>query len=381
MLKIVQIAAPTAAGGLERVVEALAIGHHARGHEVIVATLVFEDESGHPFVRLLRDAGVRVEPIRLTPRAYVRERRMIADLCRRLRPDVVHTHGYRIDLLDRGVVAGLGIPTVTTVHGASKTGGLKGAAFEWLQRRNYRRFDAVVAVSKALHATTLADGVRPDRLHLIPNAWASHREPLPREDARAALELPHDAAVVGWVGRLIPVKGADVFLRALARVDEPRLIGALVGYGPEEPRLHRLAEELDLGERLRFYPSIRDAARYFPAFDTYVLSSRSEGLPIVILEAMSAATPIVAARVGGVPDALGDDDAWLVPPEDPAALASAIEESLRDRPGALERARRAQQRLREGFSLEAFLDGYERVYEQVVGAAGRAPVSHPGRKL
>ena len=82
MLKIVQVAAPTTAGGLERVVESLAVGHHRRGHDVTVATLLFDDEAAHPFVEMLKAEGVRVHPIRLTPRAYLREYREIAELCR-----------------------------------------------------------------------------------------------------------------------------------------------------------------------------------------------------------------------------------------------------------------------------------------------------------
>lgn len=369
MLKIVQLAAPASAGGAERVIEALAVGHHGRGHDVTVAALVAGDETTHPFVAGLLAAGVRVHPIHAAARAYVRERREITRLCRTLRPDIVHMHGYRIELMDRGVVARLGIPTVTTIHGATKFGGLKGDFFEWMQRRNYRRFDAVIAVSRALHRTTLADGVSPERLHLIPNAWGGFSEPMSREQARRALELDADAPVIGWVGRLFPVKGGDVLLEALGRLPEPRPVAVMIGYGPEAERLRSRADELSLGERVRFYPEIRDAGRYFPAFDTYVLSSRSEGLPIVILEAMAAGTPIVATRVGGVGDALGDGEAWLVPPEDPAALAEAIARSLADREAAAERARRARARLTTDYALDTFLDRHEEVYRGLVAPA------------
>lgn len=368
-MKIVQVVAPTTAGGLERVVESLAMGHHRRGHDVTVAALLLTRDPNHPFVEALTAAGVNVQAIRLAPRAYLRERREIVDLCRTLRPDVVHTHGYRIDLLDRQAVARLGIPTVTTVHGASKTGGLKGALFEWLQRRNYRRFDAVVAVSSALHHATLADGVSPDRLHLIPNAWNDHHEPMDGGEARGRLGIEDGARVVGWVGRLIPVKGGDVFLDALGRLAAPRPLGVMIGYGPEAERLRRRALELGLGASVRFYENIRDASRYFPAFDTYVLSSRSEGLPIVLLEAMAARTPIVATRVGGVTDVVGDEQGWLVPPEDPAALAGAIDDSLRRRDVAADKAEKAHARLVTDYALDAFLERYERVYRSVVGGA------------
>ena len=365
-MKVVQVAAPAEAGGLERVVESLAVGLHRRGHDVSVATLLLGRSADHPFVHALQGTGVRLHLLPMAPRDYLRERRELRALFAALRPDVVHTHGYRVDLLDRGIAAGLGIPTVTTVHGASTTGGTKGKLFEWLQRMNYRRFDAVVAVSRQLLERTLADGVPASRLHLVANAWRPRREPLERSAARRALGLVDTTDVVGWVGRFIPVKGPDLFLEALARMPEPRPLGVLIGYGPEAEQLRRMASERGIGSRVRFVSDVRDAALYFRAFDTYVLSSRSEGLPIVILEAMSAGVPIVATTVGGVTEALREDAAWLVPPEDPAALASAIAASLGDRAGALEHARRASRRLESDYSVERFLDGYEQVYRQVV---------------
>jgi glycosyltransferase involved in cell wall biosynthesis len=267
------------------------------------------------------------------------------------------------------VAARLGIPTVTTIHGPSKMGGLKGAFFEWQQRRNYRRFDAVVAVSKSLHDEALAGGVSANRLHFIPNAWSGLRVPLSRELARRELGLDPDTPVVGWVGRFIHVKGADVFLDALHLLPEPRPIAAMIGYGPEALRIGQRIEDLALGSTVRLYSDIRDAGRYYPAFDTYVLSSRSEGLPIVLLEAMAANTPIVATRVGGVPEVLTERGSWLVPPEDPRALAEAISASLRDRRGAAERARHSAELLKRDYSIETFLKRYEEVYLGVLRRA------------
>ena len=367
-LNIVQILSPTVAGGLERVVESLAIGHHRRGHRVTVATLLLKSTRRHPFVQALRGEGVAVEELRTGNRDYLGERAAVRALLRRVKPDVAHTHGYRRDILHRPIAAGLGIPTVTTVHGPSKMGGLTGAFFEWLQRRNYRRFDAVVAVSHALHAETLSDGVDPDRLHFIANAWGghSHLRPLPRTEARETLGLPPEASVVGWVGRLIPVKGGDVLLDAVHRLREPRPTVALIGYGPDLAALRRRADDLGLGDVVRFYPEIRDAGRYFAGFDTFVLSSRSEGLPLVVLEAMAAGTPIVATRVGGIPEALDDDSAALVPSDDPEALAGAIAASLLDSARASARAQAARRRLEERYGLDAFLDAYEHVYRGVI---------------
>lgn len=245
-------------------------------------------------------------------------------------------------------------------------GGLKGALYEWVQRVNYRRFDAVVAVSSALRETSAADGVPPDRLHMIPNAWANLHPALPKAEAREELGLDPESCVLGWVGRLLHVKGGDVFLDALGQLSEPLPTVAMIGQGEEREALDAQVKRLGLQDAVRFYEGITDAGRLFSAFDTYVLSSRSEGLPIVLLEAMAARAAIVATRVGGVPDAIGDAEALLVPPEEPTAMAAAIRESLADPAAAAARAERAALRLERRFAKEPWLERYEDVYRGVV---------------
>jgi glycosyltransferase involved in cell wall biosynthesis len=110
---------------------------------------------------------------------------------------------------------------------------------------------------------------------------------------------------------------------------------------------------------------VPDAGRLLRAFDVLVLSSRTEGTPMVVLEAMAAGVPIVATRVGGVPDVLSSADAMLVPPEDPAALAAAIR-AVHDHPDAARsRADSARRRLDTEFALAPWLARYEAIYRQV----------------
>lgn len=365
VLRILHVAAPAPAGGLEQVVRALAAGHRARGHDVAVAALLIEGQAPHPLVAALESDGVRVFVAWTKHRDYAAERSAVARFCAEFEPDVVHTHGYRPDVLHRSVAARMGLPTVTTVHGPSFIGGLKGAFYEWLQRRAYRRFDAVIAVSEPLYAETLAGGVRAERLHMLPNAWSSLYTPLSRQEARRELGLPLDEPVVGWVGRLIPVKGCDVFLDAWSRLPEPRPIASIIGYGFEEEALRLRVADLGATERVRFHTGVNDAGRLFAAFDTYVLSSRSEGLPIVLLEALAAGTPAVATAVGGVPHVLREQAGWVVPPDDAEALAAAIRVSLSDRAEAEVRAARATARLKNEFALEPWLAQHERIYEAI----------------
>lgn len=364
-LSILHVVEPGAAGGRESVVRLLAIGHRDRGHAVCVAAILDDHPDAHQaYLGSLREAGVEVVPLPVPARAYLRERALIDEVCRRYRPSIVHTHGYRPDVLDGGVARRLGVPTVTTVHGFTG-GGLRNRFYERVQRRAFRRFDAVVAVSRPLAQSLVTGGLRSDQIHLVPNAYAMSAHTLERKTARQKLSLPEDLFVLGWVGRLSQEKGADVFVDAVARLADIPLAASVFGDGPERPRLRARASALGIQGRVTWHGVVSDAALLFRAFDVLVLSSRTEGCPIVLLEAMAAGVPIVAANVGGVPDLLSPAEAHLVPPEDPVALAEAIREVYRDPGGAALRAGVARERLRAEFQLQPWLARYETIYRQL----------------
>jgi glycosyltransferase involved in cell wall biosynthesis len=352
-------------GGLERVVQALAAGQRRRGHEVHVAALIGAAWDGAEFAASLEDAGVSVHRCRVRPWSVARERRFVRNLCLREHPQIVHTHGYRPDIVDSGVARHLRIPTLSTEHGMSRMGG-RTAVYEWLQMRCFRRFQAVVAVARPIAAALVAAGVASERIHLVPNAWASAGDLLDRASARRQLGLPADGYVIGWVGRLIGAKGADVFLQAVAALGDASVQVALIGDGPERERLEALSRSLALEDRARFFGELPDAASVFRAFDVFVLSSRTEGTPIVLFEAIAAGVPVIATSVGGVPDVLGEGGGCLVPAEDPEALARALGE-LQCAPAlGRERAARAARRLHERYALEPWLDCYEALYRELV---------------
>ena len=349
---VVHVVAPGQVGGLESVVLALTAGQAARGDRVHVAVIV---DSPRPVRHAFIDAlGVDHTVIDLPPRAYGRERAAVADLYRRWRPNVVHTHGYRTDVIDSGVARRLRLPTVTTVHGFTGIGGWRGRLYERLQRRAFRRFDAVVAVSRPLVTLLRDDGVPPSRVHFVPNAYAP-RPFLPRDEARRTLGLG-PGFIAGWIGRLSREKAPDVFVAALDLVDG-EIAGAIVGSGREAPRDSR---------RVTLLWQVADAARLITAFDVLVLSSRTEGTPMVLFEAMAARVPVVATAVGGVPDVVTEREALLVPSERPDALARAIA-AVRDDPAAARaRADAAAQRLATEFAVGPWVERYAAVYRGVL---------------
>lgn len=360
---IMHVAAPAPLGGLERVVQALATGQQGRGHTTHVVAVADAAHVEPDFLAPLRAHGVTTHAVRVSARAYARERQAIRHLCRELSPDVVHTHGYRVDVVDAPVARALGIAAVSTVHGFTR-GSWRNRLYERIQRRALRRMDRVVAVSRPLEQELTAAGIPPERVIMVQNAWAPPSEPsLSRAAARETLQLASGEFVIGWVGRVSGEKGPDVLLAALRQLEGPwRCV--FVGEGPDRAVLRERSRRQGLAPRVLWPGLLPAAGRLMPAFDVFALSSRTEGTPIVLFEAMAAGVPIVAARAGGVPDVVGAAEAVLVPSENPAALAEALGEVRADPAGAEARAQAARERLRTAFAREPWLQRYEAVYRE-----------------
>lgn len=369
-LSVLHVVVPGEVGGKESVVRSLAAGHAERGHTIHVAAVIDDDGADHAFLASLEAAGVQAIPLRVAARAYRQERRELGSLCRRLLPDIVHTHDYRSDVIDAGVARTLRIPTVTTVHGF--TGGdWKNRTYEWLQRRSFRRFDAVVAVSRPLAGQLRRSGVEEHRISLVPNAYRAAAGVLGRPDARRRLRVDDGRLLIGYVGRLSHEKGVDILVEALARFRDREIALCIIGDGPERAALQARAASLGLTDRITWTGMIPDASNLFAAFDLFALGSRTEGTPIVLFEAMAAGVPIVATRVGGVPDVITPADALLIPPEDPPALASAIGAVFADAERARGRARAARARLLQEYGVEPWLDKYEALYRNILHSTAR----------
>lgn len=365
--RIAHVVVPAAFGGLETVVRTLAAGQMSRGHDVRVLSVLDQgSERDHPFVESLAAAGLQVDVVPVASRAYATERAAISRCLRENGVQVLHTHGYRADVVDGPVAHRVSIPHVATVHGFIG-GDLKGRFYQWIQRHTLRRADAVVAVSTPILERLAGAGVSRNRLVLLRNAFQRKAGSLSRTEARRRLKCDAASYVVGWVGRLTSEKGADVLLDAVARLGHLPLQVAIVGDGRDRTDLEDRARRLGIKPRVIWCGTVPDAWRLFHALDVYVLSSRTEGTPIALLEAMSARIPIIATAVGGVPDVVGPGEALLVRPEDPLSLADAIEHVYGHRRDAEARAEAASRVLRSDFDVQQWVAAYDRVYARVLG--------------
>jgi glycosyltransferase involved in cell wall biosynthesis len=226
-----------------------------------------------------------------------------------------------------------GLPVVVQVHGSDVK---LLDQFPTRRRRTAEALtgaDGVIAVSGDLRDRVVGLGVPADRVAVIYDGVDPQIfHPGDRAAARAAVNLHGGwpaAPVLLFVGNLVAVKGIDVLLHALASSKSPgRLV--VVGAGPERAPLARLAGELGVADRVTFLGSLPQAALpdWYRAADLFVLPSRSEGVPNVLLEASACGTPWVASRVGGIPEMPGHASRRLVPPENPEALTAAIADAL-----------------------------------------------------
>ncbi|MHC3470358.1 glycosyltransferase family 4 protein [Streptomyces sp. 7R007] len=316
-------------GGVARVVTDLARAQVAAGLHVTVGC------PAGPLSARLRTLGAEVVPWEATRSpgpALVREVRRLARLIEEVRPDLVHAHSAKAGLAGRIAVRGR-IPTVFQPHAWSfeAVGGITAAlALRW--ERHAARWSArTVCVSEAERHTGLRAGIRA-RWSVIPNGVdAGHFRPAAVDPVRARLlpDVDPAAPLVVCVGRLCRQKGQDVLLRAwddvLRRVPDARLV--LVGDGPERDRLRGAAPQ-----SVVFAGAFADVAPWYQAADLVVLPSRWEGMALAPLEAMACGRPVVVTDVDGARESLPAALAprCLVPPENPAVLASAVAGLLLD---------------------------------------------------
>lgn len=365
---------------------------------VLLALMVQSEAMGHrPALLSLSDPGIGRKPIEeealrrglsfkrlemgTLPRPGSLSRLLRA--IREERVDVVHSHGYKANiifgLMPRAVRP---VPVVCTLHGWCSTGGFSRLRFyEWLDARVLGRHDAVVAVSRRMLDLPAISRRRLRRLRLIPNAAAPLPAGLPAAGNESITDFCRRRFTFGAVGRLSREKGFDDALEALARLRRRGVEAGLLimGEGAMRGELEALVTEHDLTDRVMMPGYVREAGRCLPLLGAFVLSSLTEGMPISILEAMAAGTPIVSTSVGEVPEMLdGGRAGLLVPPGEPAELARAMERLAGDA-GLRERlAGEASRRRASLYSPEGMARAYLELYGEVLGSVAAVQTLREG---
>jgi glycosyltransferase involved in cell wall biosynthesis len=295
----------------------------AMGFDPLVATLRHRG----PHFEALERQGLKMRFIGMRSRADAGAISRAYSLWRE-RPDIVFTSSVDAQAVGQLVAARAGAAHVTVEHGGA---GLPRAPHRRLLVRAVApRVDQVIAVSPTQLDELRNLGYRAERITVIPNGIPVPVAKRSRQVVRAELGLTEDDVLALLVATLRPEKRADAFIAAVrqAHATEPRLRGVVVGGGPELARARSLASEAP--ELVRVLGQRDDIADLITAADVVCLTSAFEGLPMTILEAMALSRPVVATRVGGIPDAITDGRSGrLVPPADTGAFADALVELAR----------------------------------------------------
>jgi glycosyltransferase involved in cell wall biosynthesis len=351
--RVVHVLNSTAVGGAETVVLRLGIRLQELGWTPEVVVLRGEGPLSASFL----EAGIPVTDLRVPPRggAWAMRAAMRA-WWRQERPPLLHTHN-----VSPLVAAALALPRhggtrlVHTKHGRARSASLRGRL---VTRWAAGRADAIVAVSRDAASRAIErEGFPADRVSLIYNGIDTGRVTARTGAWRQRLVT---------VARLEPVKSLDLLLRALAHLRGTGHAATLtvVGDGTEREALEQLTRELGLVEHVTFTGWTRNVESYLGEADLFVMSSRSEGLSLTLLEAMAVGLPVVATDVGGNPEVIEEGvTGHLVPHGSPQALAGAMAAVLArpDRAAAMGAAGR--QRVLARFSLDVMADAYSRVYQ------------------
>jgi glycosyltransferase involved in cell wall biosynthesis len=348
-------------GGAEMMLLHLAEALRARGHSVFPVGPA-EGEGWLPERLRERDITSGTFTLRrpLDPKC-------LRDLVRLLdseRVDVVHSHEFTMAVYGAAAARRLGLPHVITMHGGRRYGTAwrRRAALRWAIRSGR----ATVAVSDATRAELAGTlGLPPGDIRVIRNGIPARAGDGPA--ARRSLRVRDDEALILAVGNLYPVKGHIVLLEALARLalEGPEVPWrlAIAGRGEEEAKLRAFADEHGLTDRLSLLGFREDIPDLLAAADVFVMPSLREGLPVALVEAMFAGRPVVASRVGGIPEVLsGEGDALLVPPQDAASLATALRRLLTCPAEREALGRRARAVAEAGLGVDAMAARYEDAY-------------------
>jgi glycosyltransferase involved in cell wall biosynthesis len=287
----------------------------------------------------------------------------------RLRPDIVFTSSVDAQVIGQLVATRARAVHVTVEHGGA---GLPRALHRRLLVRAVApRIARVVAVSATQLGELRRLGYRSERITVIPNGIPAPLPARPREAVRAELDLAEGDVLALLVATLRPEKRADAFVAAvrLAHTREPRLRGVIAGGGPQLSQARSLVAEAP--EVVRVLGERNDAADLMAAADVVCLTSTFEGLPMTVLEAMALSRPVVATRVGGIPDAVTDGRTGrLVPPGDADAFAEALIELARAPALRRTMGEAARDDYRKRYTLEAMAERYGEVLGALVDSRG-----------
>jgi sugar transferase (PEP-CTERM/EpsH1 system associated) len=310
-LRVAHVVLSMELGGLERLVVDLVREGRRLGQQASVVCL----ERPGKLAAQVEELGVPVYCAEKRPGIRLSTIGRLKKIFRDIQADVVHTHQIGALFYAGPAARAVRVPVIVhTEHGKHYANRLRRRVLgRWAGRYTARFF----CVSRDIAAEVAAHRIVPEhKIAIAPNGidtlrFATRGEP---EVLRRKLGIPERAPVIGTIGRLDEIKRQDLLIQAFAKLREtaPDAQLVLVGDGPLRETLQSLASELAVGERVHFAGYQAHPEQYLHLMDVFALTSRSEGMPLVMLEAWAAGVPVVASRVGGLPELIDDGQTGIL---------------------------------------------------------------------
>jgi len=368
-LKILQLRSHAGFYGVEKVVVELSVGLQAMGHRVTVGIIQHAQQRDSTFRNMVEQEGLTCRLFATASPFDRRTIRQVSEFIKKEQPDVIHSHGYKADVVAWMAGRPRQVPLISSCHPWLETDNNRRAAlYALIDKLILLRFDRVVAVSDQVRRECRVGPLRKRDIPVIANGVAipSACAAVDTEDIRQELDIPSGHLLIGCVARLTREKGHIFLLEAFADVARRCVTPAsllLMGDGIEMEPLQQACHRLGLQDHVHFLGHRSGVPAFLRQLDLFVLPSLSEGIPMALLEAMAAAVPVLATTVGGVPGILDHGQAGvLVSPGDSPALAAALLELVHDRNLRDTLAQRGRLRVETVYSRTSMCRLYEAQY-------------------
>jgi glycosyltransferase involved in cell wall biosynthesis len=349
------------------------------GHEPIIGSIRDPGTASTDFEDMAVAWGLPVVRIRIAPRLTPGTIRSLLRTIRGMSPDLLHSHGYKPNILLGLLPRKWRGPMICTLHGWTYPRPFTALwLYQLVDRVCLRGLDQVVMVGHHMRQLTAMRSLSSRKCTVIENGIPSLQARLEDYSAMRVQPLPaafadfvRRAPTIVAIGRLSPEKGFDVLIEAFAQTCSRgmRYQLAIVGEGPQQAQLEAQIAHLALADRVLMSGYVAGADRVLERAAGFVMSSFTEGLPLALLEAMQWRAPIVATTVGAIPDVLDHGaGGWLVAPGDAAALCNALLQLMSGSADAVQKSTVSLQRVSERYSSSRMAEEYANLYRRIVDA-------------
>jgi glycosyltransferase involved in cell wall biosynthesis len=369
VINILHLIAPTQFGGAERVLLNLIDVIDRSRFNLIVGCFVYIHSRNNKFMEKLGYRGIPNTVFWLNRTLDIDNIFRIIRFIQRNKIDIIHTHGYRSDIL--GLIAAkiTRRPIISTIHGWTPIDS-KLEFYQRCDRFALRFFDRLIPVSNQIRDSLIESGINPIRVTRLRNAIDIHIK------QRSANSLPSlnvvkgsNDLLIGIVGRLSPEKDIPSFLQAASLLlrEHSNLNFLIVGDGPERKKLEDMTLSLGLKDKVKFTGFVDEMDNIYHLLDLLVISSSTEGIPLVLLEAMKYAIPVVASNVGGIGEVVDDTiNGLLISPGNADELVENIKMLIINKKISKKISRNAREKIKNEFNRNVWIKHIEKIYSEQV---------------